>query len=294
MASTIWARARPGSFKDLAEATFRATGREPDIAYVDMPEVLRGKYQYFTQAKMDRLRAAGYTAPMTSLEDGVEDYVAGYLNTTIRMTANAGRPLRMRVRIAPPPPFHGTGALCPVAKRAGRWRGADRRPDGGGVQRPQNHGSCRHVTLADPFRERNLTADKSRSNATGARQPKVEAGFGARHAPVQQLEISALRISRGVEHGRHRRLGRLCAAPSSQPQGGGRGQRLGRAEPAGQGQGRAVDGQLGRGRPDHGRRGRPRRPGRGRRPHPHRRPLFRLDHGTVRRPPERRNRLPPP
>jgi ADP-L-glycero-D-manno-heptose 6-epimerase len=69
------------AFRDLAEATFRATGRQPDIAYVDMPEVLRGKYQYFTEAKMDRLRAAGYNAPMTSLEDGVDDYVAGFLNT---------------------------------------------------------------------------------------------------------------------------------------------------------------------------------------------------------------------
>lgn len=69
------------SFRALAEATFRAVGREPDIDYVDMPEVLRGKYQYFTEAKMDRLRAAGYNAPMTPLEDGVEDYVAGFLNT---------------------------------------------------------------------------------------------------------------------------------------------------------------------------------------------------------------------
>jgi ADP-L-glycero-D-manno-heptose 6-epimerase len=72
---------RARAFRDLAEATFRATGRQPDIAYVDMPEVLRGKYQYFTEAKMDRLRAAGYNAPMTSLEDGVDDYVAGFLNT---------------------------------------------------------------------------------------------------------------------------------------------------------------------------------------------------------------------
>ncbi|MBC7667988.1 MAG: ADP-glyceromanno-heptose 6-epimerase [Gemmatimonadaceae bacterium] len=69
------------SFKALAEATFRAVGRAPDIDYVDMPEVLRGKYQYFTEARMDRLRAAGYNAPMTALEDGVEDYVAGFLNT---------------------------------------------------------------------------------------------------------------------------------------------------------------------------------------------------------------------
>ncbi|NGM48080.1 ADP-glyceromanno-heptose 6-epimerase [Caulobacter sp. 602-2] len=69
------------SFKDLAEATFAAVAREPDITYFDMPEVLQGKYQYFTQADMSRLRAAGYNAPMTSLEDGVADYVAGFLNT---------------------------------------------------------------------------------------------------------------------------------------------------------------------------------------------------------------------
>jgi ADP-L-glycero-D-manno-heptose 6-epimerase len=69
------------SFRDLAEATFQAAGREPDISYIDMPEVLRGKYQYYTQADMSRLRAAGYNAPMTALEDGVADYVAGYLVT---------------------------------------------------------------------------------------------------------------------------------------------------------------------------------------------------------------------
>ncbi len=69
------------SFRDLALATFAAVNREPDITYIDMPEVLRGKYQYYTQADMSRLRAAGYNAPMTALEDGVADYVAGYLNT---------------------------------------------------------------------------------------------------------------------------------------------------------------------------------------------------------------------
>ena len=62
-------------------ATFEAVNRAPDITYIDMPEVLRGKYQYYTQADMSRLRAAGYDAPMTPLEDGVADYVAGYLNT---------------------------------------------------------------------------------------------------------------------------------------------------------------------------------------------------------------------
>jgi ADP-L-glycero-D-manno-heptose 6-epimerase len=69
------------SFRDLAVATFEAVNRAPDITYIDMPEVLRGKYQYFTQADMTRLRAAGYNAPMTALEDGVADYVAGYMNT---------------------------------------------------------------------------------------------------------------------------------------------------------------------------------------------------------------------
>ncbi|PHY13023.1 ADP-L-glycero-D-mannoheptose-6-epimerase, partial [Caulobacter sp. B11] len=69
------------SFKDLPRRPSGHRPRTPEIAYIDMPEVLRGKYQYFTQARMDRLRAAGYNAPMTSLEDGVEDYVAGYLNT---------------------------------------------------------------------------------------------------------------------------------------------------------------------------------------------------------------------
>ena len=69
------------SFRDLAVATFAAAGRDPDITYIDMPEALRGKYQYYTQADMSRLRAAGYNAPMTPLEDGVADYVAGYLAT---------------------------------------------------------------------------------------------------------------------------------------------------------------------------------------------------------------------
>ncbi|MDB5456105.1 MAG: ADP-L-glycero-D-mannoheptose-6-epimerase [Caulobacter sp.] len=69
------------SFKAMAEAVFRAAGQAPQIDYIDMPEVIRDKYQYFTEAKMDRLREVGYTAPLTSLEDGIEDYVAGYLNT---------------------------------------------------------------------------------------------------------------------------------------------------------------------------------------------------------------------
>jgi len=68
------------SFKNLAEATFRAAGFEPKIEYYDMPDGLRGQYQYFTEADMSRLRAAGYNVPMTSLEDGVGDYVRDYLS----------------------------------------------------------------------------------------------------------------------------------------------------------------------------------------------------------------------
>lgn len=68
------------SFEDLANATFAAVGKPPAITYIDMPEAIRDKYQYFTQASMDRLRAAGYTEPFHSLEDGVKDYVEQYLS----------------------------------------------------------------------------------------------------------------------------------------------------------------------------------------------------------------------
>jgi ADP-L-glycero-D-manno-heptose 6-epimerase len=67
------------SFRELAEATFRAFGREPAIDYVDMPEAIREKYQYFTEASLDHLRQAGYTAAFVSLEDNVADYVHNYL-----------------------------------------------------------------------------------------------------------------------------------------------------------------------------------------------------------------------
>jgi len=68
------------SFADLARATFRALDREPEIEFFDMPEHLRDKYQYFTEAKIDRLRAAGWDRPTTSLEDGVNTYVREYLS----------------------------------------------------------------------------------------------------------------------------------------------------------------------------------------------------------------------
>jgi ADP-L-glycero-D-manno-heptose 6-epimerase len=70
---------------DLAKAVFAALKREPRIEFVEMPEAIRDKYQYFTQANLGRLRAAGYTAPVTSLEDAVNDYVRNYLASDRRL-----------------------------------------------------------------------------------------------------------------------------------------------------------------------------------------------------------------
>jgi ADP-L-glycero-D-manno-heptose 6-epimerase len=69
------------SFDDMAAAIFAAMEAPPDITYIDMPDTVRNQYQYFTQARMDRLRAAGYDAPFTSLEDGVRSYVRDQLAT---------------------------------------------------------------------------------------------------------------------------------------------------------------------------------------------------------------------
>jgi ADP-L-glycero-D-manno-heptose 6-epimerase len=63
------------SFKDLALATFQALGQEPRIEFIDTPVEIRDRYQYFTEANMGKLRAAGYTAAFTPLEDGVRKTV---------------------------------------------------------------------------------------------------------------------------------------------------------------------------------------------------------------------------
>lgn len=68
------------SFYDLAKAAWAAMGKTPKIGFKEMPEELRGKYQYYTKADLTKLRKAGYTAPMTNLEDGVRQYVQQYLN----------------------------------------------------------------------------------------------------------------------------------------------------------------------------------------------------------------------
>lgn len=70
---------RARSFEDLAKATFAGLDMAPKIEYIDMPEDIREKYQYFTEADMSKLKAAGYEAPFHSLEEGVEDYVRNFL-----------------------------------------------------------------------------------------------------------------------------------------------------------------------------------------------------------------------
>lgn len=67
------------SFKDLATATYKSAGVEPKINYIDMPESLRPKYQYYTQADTSKLQQAGYNGGFTELEDGVEQYVKGFM-----------------------------------------------------------------------------------------------------------------------------------------------------------------------------------------------------------------------
>ncbi len=67
------------SFLDLAHAVFAALGEEPRIEWTDMPAELAGRYQYFTEAPMERIRRLGWTQPATSLEDGVRTYVRDFL-----------------------------------------------------------------------------------------------------------------------------------------------------------------------------------------------------------------------
>jgi ADP-L-glycero-D-manno-heptose 6-epimerase len=63
---------------DLVTAVFAAMGLPPKIEFIEMPQQLQGKYQYFTEATETKLRAAGYEKPFTSLEEGVREYVQGY------------------------------------------------------------------------------------------------------------------------------------------------------------------------------------------------------------------------
>ena len=67
------------TFLDLVKASFKAMDKPENISFIDTPLDIRDKYQYFTEAKMDKLLSIGYNKPFHSLEAGIEDYVQGYL-----------------------------------------------------------------------------------------------------------------------------------------------------------------------------------------------------------------------
>jgi len=75
------------TWNDLVSTIFKSLNKTPNIEYVDLPEHLREKYQYFTEANMGKIKKAGYNAPITSLEDGVTDYVKNYLLSKLYLGA---------------------------------------------------------------------------------------------------------------------------------------------------------------------------------------------------------------
>jgi ADP-L-glycero-D-manno-heptose 6-epimerase len=72
------------SFRDLMLSAYAALGTAPNIQYVDMPDAIRGSYQYFTESNVDRLRRAGYNGGFTALEGAVESYVRDFLGRADR------------------------------------------------------------------------------------------------------------------------------------------------------------------------------------------------------------------
>lgn len=72
---------RAQSWLELMEALYGAVGRRMEVRWIDTPEEIRDRYQYYTCARMDRLRAAGYTRPFRPVEEGVADYVREHLAT---------------------------------------------------------------------------------------------------------------------------------------------------------------------------------------------------------------------
>jgi ADP-L-glycero-D-manno-heptose 6-epimerase len=68
------------TYRDVADAVADAVGKPRAVQFIDMPASLRGQYQSFTQAPMERLRAAGYARPFTTLEEGIRRYVQDHLS----------------------------------------------------------------------------------------------------------------------------------------------------------------------------------------------------------------------
>jgi len=73
------ATGKPKTWNSLSFALFKALGKEPNITYIDMPDEIRENYQYFTMGDISKIKRAGYNKELTSLEDGVYDYVTNYL-----------------------------------------------------------------------------------------------------------------------------------------------------------------------------------------------------------------------
>ncbi len=72
------------TFLDLARGVFGSLGKEERIEFIDTPEDIRDRYQYFTEAKMEKLKSIGYTKPFHTLEEGIDDYVRHYLSEGMR------------------------------------------------------------------------------------------------------------------------------------------------------------------------------------------------------------------
>jgi ADP-L-glycero-D-manno-heptose 6-epimerase len=75
----------PHTWLELVTPIFRALGREPNIKFVEMPEAMRSKYQYFTSANISKLRTSGFDRKLTPLADAVTDYVKNYLLTGLHL-----------------------------------------------------------------------------------------------------------------------------------------------------------------------------------------------------------------
>ena len=67
------------TWNELTDAVFKAMDREVTVEYIDMPDAIRDQFQYRTCAKIDKIRNAGYSRPVTSLEDATTDYIQNYL-----------------------------------------------------------------------------------------------------------------------------------------------------------------------------------------------------------------------
>lgn len=74
---------QPRSWNDLARAVFSSLKMDLNIEYIDMPEEIKDKYQYFTKAEMKKIKDAGYEKPLTSLEEAVKDYILNYLEKNL-------------------------------------------------------------------------------------------------------------------------------------------------------------------------------------------------------------------